>query len=145
GRATDSARTAGDQRDATGELPARRCLRKLVSLERPVLDRERLALVQRAKAADGVGCVLHGYRAVVEIACGTRLRRVAAARNDSDARNEHDPRPGRVDRELTGFLVEVPLVVTAIPRCVRVDAAPQRFGESIGVIGLWIERDDERL
>src|SRR6266852_2133039 len=44
GRAADAARTAGDQRDAARELPPWRCLRKLVSLERPVLDRERLAL-----------------------------------------------------------------------------------------------------
>ena len=46
GRAADAARAAGDERDPAGELAARRRLRELVALERPVLDRERLALAR---------------------------------------------------------------------------------------------------
>ena len=58
GGASDAARATGDQRDPAGELAARRRLRELVPLERPVLDRERLALAQRAEAAERVGRVL---------------------------------------------------------------------------------------
>ena len=68
GRAADAARAAGDQRDAAGELAARRGLRELVALERPVLDRERLALAERPEAAERVGGVLDGDRTVVEVA-----------------------------------------------------------------------------
>ena len=56
--APDAARGTGDQRDAPCQLTTRRGLRELVALERPVLDGERLALAQRAEAAEGIGRVL---------------------------------------------------------------------------------------
>ena len=49
GGAADAARSAGDQRDPAGELAARRRLSELVALERPVLDRERLASLSERK------------------------------------------------------------------------------------------------
>ncbi len=75
GRAADAARAAGDQRDPAGELAARRRLRELVALERPVLDRERLGLAERAEAAERVGRVLDGDRPVVEVARDARPSR----------------------------------------------------------------------
>ena len=76
GRGTaDPARAAGDHRDTAGELAARRRLRELVPLERPVLDRERLALAQRAEAAERVRRVLDGDRPVVQVARDAGARR----------------------------------------------------------------------
>ena len=66
------------ERDAAGELAARRRLRELVALERPVLDRERLALAERPEAAERVGGVLDRDRTVVEVAREARPARVAA-------------------------------------------------------------------
>ncbi len=129
GGAADPARAAGDQRDPAGELAARRRLRELVALERPVLDRERLALAQRAEAAERVGRVLDRDRPVVEVAREARARRVGARRDDADARDEHDARPGRVDRERPRLVVEVALVVVAVPVGVLGDPAPERRGE----------------
>ena len=43
----------------------RRRLRELVALERPVLDRERLGLAERAEPADGIGRALDRDRAPV--------------------------------------------------------------------------------
>ena len=80
GRPADAARAAGDERDTARELSARRRLRELVALERPVLDRERLALAQRPEPAHRIGGVLDRDRPVVEVAGeagspGVRLRK----------------------------------------------------------------------
>ena len=48
-RAADAAGRAGDQRDLALQLARRRRQRELVELERPVLDREALALVSDVK------------------------------------------------------------------------------------------------
>ena len=66
------------ERDPAGELAARRRLRELVALERPVLDREGLGLAERLEAAERVGRVLDRDRAVVEVAREARPARVAA-------------------------------------------------------------------
>src|SRR5205814_1868961 len=66
--AADSASGARDERDSAGELAAGGGLAQLVALERPVLDRERLLLAERAEATRGLGCVLDGDRAVIQVA-----------------------------------------------------------------------------
>ena len=48
----DPAGGAGDQRDRALQLARRRRERQLVELERPVLDRERLLVVERDEAAE---------------------------------------------------------------------------------------------
>ena len=53
-RAADAAGRAGDERDLALQLAGRRRQRQLVELERPVLDREALALVERHEAAERV-------------------------------------------------------------------------------------------
>jgi hypothetical protein len=84
GRAADPARPAGDERDAAAELAARRRVRQLVPLERPVLDRERLGLAEREEAADRVGRVRDRDGAVVEVARDARPAGVGAARDDPE-------------------------------------------------------------
>ena len=51
GRPADAAGSAGDERHAARHLLLRRHLRELVALERPVLDAERLPLVEGHEAA----------------------------------------------------------------------------------------------
>src|SRR5262249_35318172 len=123
GGAADPAGTAGDESNATGELSAGRSLRELVSLERPVLDRERLALAERAEAPERVGGVLDGDRAVVQVPRESRTSRIRAGGHDPDTRHEHDPRPGRIHREGPRLVVEVALVVPAVPLRVLCDSA----------------------
>ena len=50
---TDAAGGAGDERDLALELTRRRRQRQLVQLQRPVLDREALGLVERDELGDG--------------------------------------------------------------------------------------------
>ena len=50
--AADAAGGAGDERDHALELTGRRGERQLVELERPVLDRERLRVVERDEPAE---------------------------------------------------------------------------------------------
>ncbi len=115
GRTADSTRTAGDQRNAACELADRRRLRQLVALERPVLDRECLALAQRTKAADSFCRILDRNRTVVEVASGARSRRVDPGSDDPNAGDEHDPRSRGIDRKLPRLLVDVALVILAVP------------------------------
>ena len=117
-----------------GELAARRRLRELVALERPVLDRERLGLAQRAEAARRASAAsCDRDRALVEVARDPRPAGVGAARDDADARHEHDARPGRVDRERPRLVVEVALVVARGTRP-RTPSTPcaQRRRELVG-------------
>ena len=143
GGPADPARAAGDERDASGQLAGRRRLRELVALERPVLDRERLGLVERAEAAECVGRAFDGDRPVVEVARDARAARVGTARDDADAGHEDDARARRVDRELPGLVVDVALVVRAVPAAYSLDAAPER-SRSCAAPWLRIELDDER-
>ena len=144
-RPADPAGCAGHERDPARQLSARRSLRELVALERPVLDRERLALAERAKAAGRVGRVLHGDRAVVQVTRGSRPRGVGAARDDPDAGNERDTGPDGIDRELPRLVVDVALVVVAVPAAVLRDALRDRGRELVGAVRVGIEADDERL
>ena len=145
GRASDPAGASGDERNPAGELAPRRCLRELVALERPVLDRERLALGQRAEAADRIRGVLHRDRAVIEVAGGVRLA--------ASAPLVTMPIPGTsTTRGPAGSIGNRPvssstclLVVAAIPAGVLFDAVAQSSGELLGVAGLGVERHDERL
>ena len=68
GCTADTAGAAGDEDDGSLELAGRRCERKLVELERPVLDRERLLVVQGDEAPEPGGTSHHGDRAQVEVA-----------------------------------------------------------------------------
>src|SRR5262249_61270853 len=120
-------------------------LRELVALERPVLDRERLALAERAEAAERVGRILDGDRAVVEVAGEPRAACVGSARDHADSRYEHDARAGRVDRELPRLVVEVALVVRAVPARELLDAAAERIGELGRAVARRVERDNEGL
>ena len=143
--AADPARPAGDQSDPAGELAARRRLRELVALERPVLDCEGLRLAQRLEPAERLGRVLHGDRAVVEVAREAGAARIRPARDDADARDEHDTRPGRVDRERACLLVEVALVVAAVPLGVLRDAVAEHPRELRRPVPFGVERHDQRL
>ena len=67
-RAPDAAGGAGHQRHLPLELAGRRRQRQLVELERPVLDGEALALVERHEAAQRMGAGHDLDRAVVEVA-----------------------------------------------------------------------------
>ena len=122
-RPADPARAAGHERDATRELPARRRLRQLVALERPVLDRERLRLTQRAEPARGVGGVLHLDRTVIEVAGEPGPTGIRAGGEDPDAGHEHDSRPGRINRERPTLVRQIALVVVPVPAGVLLDAA----------------------
>ena len=128
------------------ELAARRGLRELVALERPVLDRERLALAQRAEAAERVGRVLDRDRAVVEVAA-KRARPASPPRGDDpDAGHEHDARAGRIDRELPCLVVEVPLVVRRDTSAQYVlDAVAEARRAARPRPAFRVEVDDERL
>ena len=65
--APDPARRAGDERDRPLQLTGRRRKRQLVELQRPVLDGEALARIQRGEAAERVGAGHHLDRPVVEV------------------------------------------------------------------------------
>ena len=58
---------------------------------------------------------------------------------------EDDARSRRVDRERPRLVVEVPLVVLAVPGAVVGDAAPELLGERGRVVALRVEVDHERL
>ena len=88
----DAAGAARDERHPAGHLLLRRHLRELVALERPVLDAERLRLVERHEAADR-GDTLHDRdRTVVEPRRRDCRVLVLAGRDHADARDQDDPR-----------------------------------------------------
>ena len=80
---------------------------------------------------------------MVEVARGSRPRRVCAARDDPDAGNERDAGPDGIDRELPRLVVEVARVVVAVPAPVLLDAAFDRGYELAGTVRVGIEIDDE--
>src|SRR5262249_33543525 len=139
GGAADPARPARDDGHPAGELAARRRLRELVALERPVLDREGLALAQRAEAAQRVARVLDGDRAVIEVPCEPGPASVRARGDDADTGDEGDARPGRIHWELPRLVVEVALVVLAVPGRVLVDPASEGGSERVGAVPLRVE------
>ena len=132
-------------RDPSCQLPARRSLCQLVALERPVFDRERLALREGAETADGICRVLDGDRTVVEIACLARAAGVPPGGDDADTRDEDDPGPCGVDRERTCLVVDVSLVVVAVPAGVLLDAAPECLAQLVGAARLQVGVHHERL
>ena len=83
-RAADAARGAGDERDLALQLAGRRRQRELVELERPVLDREALARVERDEAAERVRAGHDLDRAVVEVARQPRRLRRRAGADEAD-------------------------------------------------------------
>src|SRR5439155_24139993 len=99
---------------------------ELVALQRPVLDCEGFALAQRAEAAGGLRGVLHRDRSVVKIARDPRFRCVRTARDDAEAWYQHDSGAYGVDRELPGLMVDVHLVVVAVPSAVFRDSLTER-------------------
>ena len=122
----------------------RRRLRELVTLERPVLDCERLCLAERAEPAQGVGGAFDGDRPVVQIARDTRAPAIGAGRDDADSRDENHARAGRIDRKLSCLVVQIALVVAAIPVRELLDPSAERGGELRRAVVRGIEVDDQR-
>src|SRR5262249_46877682 len=141
----DAARAAGDERDAPRELVRRRQLCELVALERPVLDLERLRLAQRREAAERVRGGLDPDPPVVEGAGDARPASVRATRDETDARDEDDAWAGRIHRERARLVVDVALVVLAVPGRVLLHTAPERLRKLEGAVARRVEVDDERL
>ena len=127
-RAPDAAGGAGHQRHLALELAGRRCQRQLVELERPVLDGEALALVERHEAAQRVGAGHDLDRAVVEVA--REPCRLGGGRDahEPDVLDQHHARV-RVGglRGLVAVALDIRAVVLAeAPRRGRRSAPPAR-------------------
>ena len=111
---------------------------ELVTLERPIFDGKRLALREGAEAAERICGVLDGDRPVVKIACLASTAGIAAGGDDADARDEDDPGSGGVNGERTCLVVDVSLVVVAVPAGVLLDAALECLAQLVGATRLRV-------
>ena len=97
-RLADARRGAGDQRDAGRQRLGLRHPRELGLLQRPVLDAELLALVDRRVGRDRLGAAHHVDRVDVELAGDAGGLLVRAEAEHADAGHQHDRRVGAAHR-----------------------------------------------
>ena len=140
-RAADAARRAGDQRHLALQLAGRRGERELVELQRPVLDREALRLVERHEAAERVGAGHDLDRPVVEVARQPRRLDGGRHADEPDVLDQHDPRVG-IGRD--GRVVAVAVDVRAVVVAERAGALADALGQRVRVLGRRVERDPQR-
>ena len=139
--AADAAGAAGDQGDRSLELPRRRRERQLVQLERPVLDPERLLVVERDEAAERGGAAHDCDRAVVEVAGEPGGLQRPPGADEADALDQHDPR-ARVEELVT--LGPIPLEVGALALVEVADLLDQALPEGGRIVAIRVELDPGR-
>jgi hypothetical protein len=82
---------------------------------------------------------------VEKIARDARAARVGTASDDADARNQDHSGANRILRERPGLVIDVPLVVLAVPGAVLGDAAAQGLDQLGGAVAARVEVHDEGL
>ena len=116
-RLADARAGAGDQGHPSGERLRRRHPLQLGLLERPVLDPELLALVDRGVGGDRLGAAHHVDGVDVELAGHARGLLVLAEREHPDAGDQHDRRVRTAHRRAVRG--RVPVVVGGVLLAVR--------------------------